>query len=342
MELPTAGRRKAAHWRPPAERHPLPAPAVESEPDLTGRLRDHLLNALHVGRVRPGDRLPSIREVARETGADHRAVAAAYRVLQEEGLVEVRGRSGVYVAQQEHLGGDLLAETARWLAGVMTDAWRRQIPLTELHELLRRCTARVRLRVACVESNLDQITAYCTELSELFGLETLPVYLAAGRDGPEEAARLHEALGGADLAVTTRFHAARVQRAAQPLGKPVVVVTIHPGVVEGIRREIARGELVVVSADREFGDRIRAMYADHTADASRIRVLLADEREEVARLSPDRNVLLTRAARGRLDGVPLPPALPHSPTISPQTARELAETIIRLNMRAERLVGRED
>ena len=126
---------------------------MDREQDLTDRLRDRLLNALHVGRIRPGDRLPSIREVARDTGEDHRAVAASYRVLQEEGLVEVRGRSGVYVAQQERLGGELLAETARWLAGVMTDAWRRQIPLAELHDLLRRCTAQTRLRVACVESN---------------------------------------------------------------------------------------------------------------------------------------------------------------------------------------------
>jgi len=313
---------------------------VDREQELTGRLRDRLLNALHVGRIRPGDRLPSIREVSRETGADHRAVAAAYRVLQEEGLVEVRGRSGVYVAQQERLGGELLAETARWLAGVMTDAWRRQIPLTELHDLLRRCT-RTQLRVACVESNVDQMTAYCAELSELFGLESHPVYLSSGgAEQPEETARLAAELARADLVVTTRFHAARVQRAALPAGKPVVVVTVHPQIVEAIRREMDRGELVVVSADPEFGERIRAMHgAAADGDGGRIRLVAAADRDGVEGIPPERTVLLTLAARTSLGAARLPRAIPHSPTFSPQTARELAEAIIRLNLRAERLAG---
>lgn len=313
---------------------------MDREPELTDRLRDRLLSALHVARIRPGGRLPSIREVARDTGADHRAVAAAYRVLQAEGLVEVRGRSGVYVAQQERLGGELLAETARWLAGVMTDAWRRQIPLTDLHELLRRCTARTRLRVACVESNLDQMTAYCTEMTELFGLDAHPVYVSAAGGGREEAARLEAAIACADLVATTRYHAARVQRAATRTEKPVVVITVHPEVVEAIRRELERGELVVVSVDPEFGERIAAMHREAAPRGSRIRLLGAEEREAVARIPPERTVLLTRAARARLEGQELPAAIPHSPTISPRTARELAEAIIRLNLRAEEGDGR--
>ena len=313
---------------------------MDLQQDLTDRLRDRLLNALHVGRIRPGDRLPSIREVARESGADHRAVAASYRVLQEEGLVEVRGRSGVYVAQQERLGGELLAETARWLAGVVTDAWRRQIPLTELHDLLRRCTAQTRLRVAVVESNLDQMTAYCTELAELFGLDAHAVYLSSGGADPaEETARLQAELARADLVVTTRYHASRVQAAALPFGKPVVVVTVNSHIVEAIGRELERGELVVVSVDAEFGERIRAMHANGFENGGRIRLVAASDREAVEGISPERTVLLTRAARSTLEGAHLPEAIPHAPTFSPQTARELAETIIRLNLRAERLAG---
>ncbi len=339
MKHPAAGKRSAAHAAPrPRAATSSPSP-VDREQDLTDRLRDRLLNALHVGRIRPGDRLPSIREVARETGADHRAVAASYRVLQEEGLVEVRGRSGVYVAQQERLGGELLAETARWLASVVTDAWRRQIPLTELHDLLRRCTTHTRLRVACVESNLDQMTAYCTELAELFGLEAHPVYLSSGGGGPEDAGRLQAELAGADLVVTTRFHAARVQGAALPSGRPVVVLTVHSHIVEAIGRELERGELVVVSVDPEFGERIRAMHGSGAENGSRIRLVAASDREAVERIAPERTVLLTKAARASLAGARLPEAIPHAPTFSPQTARELAETIIRLNLRAERLAG---
>ncbi|NNC32700.1 GntR family transcriptional regulator [Longimicrobium terrae] len=50
------------------------------------------------GAAAAGDRLPSIRALWREMGVDHRVVAQAYRILEDEGLVEVRGRSGVYLA----------------------------------------------------------------------------------------------------------------------------------------------------------------------------------------------------------------------------------------------------
>lgn len=297
--------------------------------DLTAQLRDRLLNGLHVGRIHPGDRLPSIREVSRDTGADHRAVAAAYRVLQAEGLVEVKGRSGVFAARQERVGGEVLEETARWLAEVVTDAWRRQIPLPELHDLLRRCTSQARLRVACVESNLDQMVAYRTELAEMFGIDAIPVYVPdTGTD-----ARLRERLAAADLVVTTRFHAARVKEALRASRKPLVVVTVHPRITEAVRSEMDRGELLVVSVDREFGERIRSMHQDRDPDGKHIRVILADQLEEVARIPRDRTVLLTRAARERLQGIRAPAAIPHSPTFSPQTARELAEAIIRLNLR---------
>ncbi len=310
---------------------------MASQPDLTGRIRDRILNALHVGSLHPGDRLPSIREVSRDTGTDHRAVAAAYRRLQGEGLVDVRGRSGVYVADQERLGGELLAETAHWLAGVLTDAWRRQIPLADLPELLRRCTVQTHLRAACVESTEDQLTAYTAELRELFGVECLPVRVPTREGRKEDLLRLQQRIREADFVVTTRFHAHAVHRAAQPLGKPVVVLTVNPVIVEAIRRELDAGELVVVATDAEFGERIRAMHAERAEEeGAEIRVILADDRAAVAALGPERTVLLTRAARARLEGVPLPRAIPHSPTISPQAAREISETIIRLNMRAER------
>jgi DNA-binding transcriptional regulator YhcF (GntR family) len=146
---------------------------------LSDRLRDRILNALHLGLLRPGDRLPSIRTLWREMGVDHRVVAQAYRTLEAEGLVEVRGRSGVYLAPQDQFGGELLAETARWLAGVLVEAWKRRLDHRRRPRAdppLHQQTAT--LRCACVESNEDQMTAYTAELAEQFGLDPDPVRIA--------------------------------------------------------------------------------------------------------------------------------------------------------------------
>jgi len=310
---------------------------MEPDAGLSDRLRDRILNALHLGLLRPGDRLPSIRTLWREMGVDHRVVAQAYRTLEAEGLVEVRGRSGVYLAPQDQFGGELLAETARWLAGVLVEAWKRRLTIADVPELIRRCTQTRTLRCACVESNEDQMTAYTGELQEQFGLEPYPVRISPlPLPRPDRSVEFHwveDELRKCDLVVTTSYHARLVRKAAENVGIPAVVLTVNPDVVETIQKRLREGPLTVVAVEPSFGDRMRAMYADETPE--RVRVVLTGDREGMRALDPDEPVLLTRAARQSLGpDDDLPTLLPHSPTFSPHTARELLGVIIRLNLEA--------
>jgi DNA-binding transcriptional regulator YhcF (GntR family) len=309
---------------------------MDQEELLTDRLRDRILNALHRGSLRPGDRLPSIRTLWKEMGVDHRVIAQAYRTLEAEGLVQVRGRSGVYVAPQESLGGELLAETARWMAGVMVEGWKRHIPIHDLPELLKRCTSTRRLRCACVESNVDQMTAYCTELREHFGLEPVPVFVSpvplARPDRSVEFFGVQDRLREVDLAVTTVYHSRMVRKAAEDVGTPAVTLTVNAEVVDAVQRRLRDGHVTVVAVDPAFGERIRAMYDEMLEGPDQIRVILVGEAERLGELDPDEPVMLTRAARERLPEMQNPLLVPHSPTLSPQTARELLEVLIRLNV----------
>lgn len=312
-----------------------------TEQSLTVRIRDRIVSGLHRGRLRGGDRLPSLREMAQETGADHRVVADAYRTLEAEGLVEIRGRSGVYVAEQERVGGLMLSETSRWLASVMAEAWKRGIMSPALPEMIRRCTESGRLRCAFVESNEDHMTAFCAELEPAFGLACKPVYLEdtpvyeseSGVDGDY----LRAALGDVDLVVTTAFHGALIHGLTEGLEKPLVVVSANPEIGYAVERRLREGDLTVVCADARFGERIRYVYGGDLQD--RVHIVLAGDAWAVARLDPSEPVLLTRAARRRLlDDVELPMIVPHSPTLSFGSARELSEMIIRLNLNSASLL----
>ena len=77
-------------------------------------------------RLRPGDRLPSIRELAGQLKINPRTVVKAYEELQAAGLVVRRQGQGVFIAEHqpalpesvrrqaiEDLARRLLAETAR-------------------------------------------------------------------------------------------------------------------------------------------------------------------------------------------------------------------------------------
>ncbi len=302
------------------------------ETDLTSRLREWIVRELHLGHVRSGDRLPSIRQISRELRADNRRVARAYRGLESEGLVEVRGRSGVYVAEQEQNSGELLAETQRWMAGVLTEAWTRQINAPDYPDLVRRCTASVRVCCACVESVEDVLSAYCSELKEGWGFETFPVRIGSAGTDPDRTAL--EALRGADLVTTTSFHAGAVRAAAEALGKPVVVLMAHPDLEEAIRRRLREGRLTIIAVDVGFAGRIRALYGDEVGAEGALRVVAADDAAALAELDPSEPVLLTRAARQKVGDLENPAAIPRIPVITPPCARELFEILIRFNMEA--------
>jgi GntR family transcriptional regulator len=47
--------------------------------------------------LRPGDRLPTTRELARRFGVHPNTISAGYRQLEREGWTEYRHSSGVYV-----------------------------------------------------------------------------------------------------------------------------------------------------------------------------------------------------------------------------------------------------
>src|SRR6185503_15384187 len=94
--------------------------------DVQEYLRRRLLADLHLGRLKPGDRAPSLRIVAAELGVGIRAVSRAYLQLADEGLVTIRGRSGVYVAPQASVD-PVLTESQTWYSTILTDAWSRRI-----------------------------------------------------------------------------------------------------------------------------------------------------------------------------------------------------------------------
>jgi DNA-binding transcriptional regulator YhcF (GntR family) len=69
------------------------APSPPSE-----QIADQVRYAVASGRLKAGDRLPSVRGLAETALVNPNTVAKAYRDLEREGTVETRPGSGVFVA----------------------------------------------------------------------------------------------------------------------------------------------------------------------------------------------------------------------------------------------------
>ena len=65
---------------------------------IWSQIEDGVRHLVASGALRPGDALPSVRDLAREQRINPNTVAKAYRDLEREGTVETRPGSGVFVA----------------------------------------------------------------------------------------------------------------------------------------------------------------------------------------------------------------------------------------------------
>ncbi|MCY0926781.1 GntR family transcriptional regulator [Streptomyces sp. H27-H1] len=84
--------------------------------------------ALRLGLLEPGDKLPTAREVVEATAINPNTVLKAYRELEREGLVEAKRGLGTFI--RKSLGGTpaespLRAELADWARRAREDGMER-------------------------------------------------------------------------------------------------------------------------------------------------------------------------------------------------------------------------
>ncbi|WP_459616666.1 MocR-like pyridoxine biosynthesis transcription factor PdxR [Bordetella sp. 2513F-2] len=81
-----------------------PLDAAHDQP-LYRQVYQRLREAIAVGTLRPGDRIPSVRALTRELGLARGTIEAAYALLVAEGYVQPRGQAGTFVAPGLRLPG---------------------------------------------------------------------------------------------------------------------------------------------------------------------------------------------------------------------------------------------
>src|ERR1041385_5181169 len=72
---------------------------------ITRQIADQIRAACASGTLKPGERLPSVRELARQLTVNQNTVLRVYERLAAEGLLERRHGDGTYVADDLPSGG---------------------------------------------------------------------------------------------------------------------------------------------------------------------------------------------------------------------------------------------
>ena len=84
----------------------------ESTVTLYEQLRTQIIGQIETGELIVGTKLPAVRQLAADLGVAPYTVARVYRVLENDGFVETRGRNGTVISGTKGTAGETLQAMA--------------------------------------------------------------------------------------------------------------------------------------------------------------------------------------------------------------------------------------
>ncbi|HBL60179.1 MAG TPA: GntR family transcriptional regulator [Cyanobacteria bacterium UBA8803] len=204
----------------------------DSEIPASKQLFDQIQFAIASRQYPPGEKLPSTRQLAMETGLHRNTISKVYRQLEDTGLVESLAGSGIYVKAQGHEGGaqrqspilKQYPEASKVVQESLDQLLGQGCSLSEARELFLaeidwrlRCSARVLVTVESRDIGAGELMVQ--ELEAALGIPVQLVPL-------EELAQTLERTNSGTV-VTSRYFIKQAEEIAAPKAIRVIPVDIH-------------------------------------------------------------------------------------------------------------------
>jgi len=294
--------------------------------EIADALRQRIDRGLITRALASGDRLPSTREIASELNTNRRVVAAAYTQLASEGLVEIRERSGAYVLARNFILDAVQTPSASVIAGILAEGVIRGHSLRDFSDHIRDAAAGRKLKAVVIAATEDQTKGIARELLEDYGLDASGLIA----ESLKLTSPLPRSIREAHMIITTERYGPAVQRLADKLGKPSIVMTVRPGIVSEEWLGLMKKELFVIAVDPRFLKMLRE-YLAGTPGMENVTMLVAGE-SDVSLIPHSAPTYVTQAARAVLGRTRIPGRLIPPPRIfAPDCVRAIVDLIISLN-----------
>ncbi len=109
---------------------------LEGKAPIYEQLYNGIAQLISSERMKPDEKLPAVREVAKQLGINPNTVQKAYAQLEQAGLIYSMPAKGSYVAPKAHAAAALRAEAVKRLEASLKDAKKSGIPRQDVDELL--------------------------------------------------------------------------------------------------------------------------------------------------------------------------------------------------------------
>lgn len=111
---------------------------MTSDLPIYQQIRNQIILALATGQLKPGESLPSVRQLADDIGVNMMTVSKAYQSLKEEGVVEMDRRQGTKIKENISTNPNYLVELTETLELLFAQATLNGISEGTINDLTKK------------------------------------------------------------------------------------------------------------------------------------------------------------------------------------------------------------
>ncbi len=213
-----------------------------------------LLTALHMGKLRADDRLPSVRQLAQRNGINLKTAFAIYQRLQAEGYITLKRGSGAFVSDVEpsDLEQAYCLSLFRLIKSHVSEAAGLKISPSEYVSLVQGFVSKRRhtsVRLVVIECNEEQVGLFAHEISGRLGITVHPVLLTRLEMSDRRTAGM---LSRADYIATTHFHYKQVKSLTSKYRKKLLQLRLNPSFIPSIVNATKQGSVLMIVSNADY------------------------------------------------------------------------------------------
>lgn len=238
---------------------------------------EQLLIALHTGKVRPGSRLPSVRQVALSNKINIKSVFAVYQQLQAEGYVTLRIGSGAYVDEldQFDLEQAYYLSLLKLIKSHLSEAQKLKLDPQNYSSLVQKFIDKSELgsiSVGVIECNEEQIRVFAKEISDRLHVRVLPLLLEQLESPDGKTAELLEEV---DCFATTDFHFKQVKVLTAKYQKKLLQLRLNPHFIPTIIEAARQGRVLMIVSNADYFPAFRHRLLDLSVEPAIVKRISA-------------------------------------------------------------------
>ncbi|QQK07833.1 GntR family transcriptional regulator [Miniphocaeibacter halophilus] len=113
---------------------------MQSSTPVYLQLRNEIIKRIASKEINPGEKLPTVRDMAKQVGLNPMTVNKTYQILKEEGIVRTEGRNGVTVREDIVANELFLSKLNNEVELMVTESIVRGFSIEKIIEMINNTT----------------------------------------------------------------------------------------------------------------------------------------------------------------------------------------------------------